>query len=155
MSKNNYYNSIDDLLLYNWRHCLKGDIVYVRLDLSKGNEKDDILYWEKIYDSYLKEFGLGKDYEYYLELKLELAQKQCEFVLTGVRFLLNRIEVLEVLIHELMTRNTGGDLDTLIIYVSKWMGQIINDKTITTKMFLKMVEEYNKANKPSTIKKSA
>ena len=154
MSRENYYDSIDDIIFYNWRKCIKGDLRYTRLDLKRGNQKSDQKYWGMIYDSYLSEFGLGNDFIHYLDLKLELAQLECDFVITGNRFLLNRIDVLTAMIHDLMTKETGGDMDTLIIYVSKWLGQIINDKEITAKMFFKMANEYKKAS-TEPIKKSA
>lgn len=149
MSEQNYYRSVDDIILYNWRMCLKGELNHVRIDLGKGNAKDDAKHWEIVYDSYLEEFGIGSDHEYYNDLVIELIQKRCEFIISGERFILNRIEVLEVLIDELMNKGGGSDMDTVIIYVSKWMGQFINERNITARMFFKMVKEYSIANKPT------
>lgn len=144
MSERGYFNSIDDILLYNWRKCVAGELKYVRTALNAGNEKKDAEAWEKVYDSYLAEFGLGKEYEQYLTLKKELILKNCEFAISGDRFVLNRIEILEHEIDLLMQKKGETDLDTAIIYVSKWFGSMINDKEITAKMFFKMSHEYEK-----------
>lgn len=144
MSDKDYYGDIDEMPLYNWRKCNEGKVHYTRKNLEKGTKKRDHEQWEKTYDSYLAEFGLGQDYARYYELKIELAVIQCEFVETDDRFLLNRIKQLEHEIKELLEREPGADTDTAIVHLSKWMGSLIDQKKVTVRMFYKMLNEQQK-----------
>ena len=142
MLKGNYYDDIDEFPWWNWKRCQKGQIEYTRKDLDKGTEEEDNENWEKLYDSYLKEFGLGKDYEYYFELKAEKAILECRMVYEENLFLQNRINVLELKIKELLDRGSKQGDDKIIVYLSKWMGAIINEKTTSVKMVYQMLKAY-------------
>lgn len=142
MQKNNYYDDIDELPWWNWKRCMKGQVQYTRKDIEKGTEEKDEEAWEKIYDTYLKEFGLGKDYAHYFELKTELAILQCRIVIEEDLFLQNRINVLELEIKELLDKGEEQGDDKVLVYLSKWMGSIINEKKTTVKMVYQMLEAY-------------
>jgi hypothetical protein len=47
--------------LYNWIKCINGELKYVRT-AENGTNENDLIVWEKIYDTYLNEYGLGKLY---------------------------------------------------------------------------------------------
>ena len=142
MSKGNYYDNIDEIPWWNWRRCQKGELQHTRKQINKGTKKEDADNWEKVYDSYLKEFGLGKDYELYFELQAERAILQCRIVLEENQFLQNRINVLDAQIEELLKRGERQSDDKVIVYLSKWMGSIINEKTTTAKMVYQMLDAY-------------
>jgi hypothetical protein len=137
--------------MFNWRRCLEhGQLEYCRKNLDEGEEKDDEKSYELIYDSYLKEFGLGKEYENLLELKREKALLECDFVLTDDRFILNRIRQIEFELEDMAQDKHGMDMDTVIIYIEKWRGFEINEHTITVKKFYKLLNaylEYNNSKK--------
>ena len=145
MSEGLYYNSIEDMPYYNWRKCMeKEQYHFCRLDPKKGSKKEDQKAWERIYDSYLSEFGLGKDYERILELQAEIASLECQFVYTNDRFLMNKIRELKSELEEFLGREVESDSDTILTYLRKWMGQWINTREITVREFYKMVRDYQR-----------
>jgi len=90
---NDYFESIDDLPLDNWIKCNNNDVRFVRKDLNQGNAKLDREVWERIFDSYLNEFGLNKKYEMMLKAIQKRALLELDFVLTRDRFKLTQIEL--------------------------------------------------------------
>lgn len=131
--------------LYNWRKCQEGnELIYTRVDLKKGSENEDIEAWDNIYDTFLLEFGLGKDYERILDIRTEIALLQCEYVIEDNKFLLNRIKQLEIELKDLVDKPNQTDLDTTIIYIEKWMGFAIREKETTVRKFYKLLREYQK-----------
>lgn len=126
---------------------MDGKIEYCRKDLSSGNIQLDNQYWELIYDSYLVKFGLNKMHTKLIEVLKKKALLECEFVLTQDRFKLTMIEVEEQKL-ELMLKNagTGVDIRESLIYISKWMGQWINPKQITTLDFFNLQKQYERYN---------
>ncbi|CAD8327799.1 hypothetical protein [uncultured phage] len=126
---------------------MDGKIEYCRKDLSSGNIQLDNQYWELIYDSYLTKFGLNKMHAKLIEVIKNKALLECEFVLTQDRFKLTMIEVEEQKL-KLMLKNagTGVDIRECLIYISKWMGQWINPKQITTLDFFNLQKQYERYN---------
>jgi len=143
-----YYKYIDEMPLYNWRKCAKGEIQYSRKDLTKGNEKEDQEYWLLVYDDYLSTFGIGKEYQSILDLKKEIALLQCEFVISGDNFLRNEIRRLENELKELTEKKAEVDTDEILIHLGKWQGFRVDQKNTTVKEFFKLIEVFKKANTP-------
>lgn len=151
-----YYKDISEINLYNWEKCIGGKIKYCRKDISKGSKKKDLKAWDRVYDSFINRYGINSNYRYLLDLKTELALLQCDFVITGDRFLLNKINVVIESINEVVkTSNYDSmDIDTLLVVASKWMGFGMN-KTETSVSFLydtldnikKEAQELTKKNK--------
>lgn len=141
MLQGNYYDDIDEFPWWNWKKCQKGKFEYTRKG-SKGSKKEDEEQWEKLYDSYLGEFGLGKDYQYYFELKREKALLECQLVIEEDPFIQNKINVLEVKLKELMERTDDQGDEKVIVYLSKWMGAVINEKTTSVKLIYQMLDAH-------------
>ena len=141
MLNENYYSDIDEFPWWNWKRCQKGEIEHTR-KTGSGSKKEDIETWDNLYDGYLKEFGLGKEYAYYFELKGELIELQCRLVIEENNFLQNRINVLEMKIGDILKKGEKQGSDKAIVHLSKWMGTIINEKTTSVRMVYQMMEEY-------------
>lgn len=75
------------------------------------------------------------------------ALEEIEYVLTQDRFKLTIIEVEEKKL-ESMIKNAGNGIDIResLIYLSKWMGQWINPKQITTEDFFNLQKQYERYN---------
>lgn len=147
MLKSNYYTEIDEISLRNYRKAMTGKLEYLRKDETKGTKKEDVKAWQLVYDDYLNEFGLGYKYENYIELQLELIELNCQFVDTNERFLLNRIELIKAEMREFETIEDSDNLDDAIVYVSKWLGSVINEREISAKSFFKMLNSMIKEQK--------
>ena len=150
MSSNNYYDSIDIMPLFNWRRCQEHDeVIFCRIDMTledkrKYTTNKDVVAWEKIYDTFIAEFGLGVDFERIDELREQIAKLQCNFVIQNVQYIRNEIAMLKAELEELLSRPVDGDMDTCIIHLSKWMGYKIDEKETTVRQFYKMLREYEK-----------
>ena len=87
-----YYEGIDELPLYNWIKCTSNDLKFVRKD-KKGTEQEDIEAWERIYDSYIAEYGLNEVYKKLLNAMKKKALLEVDYILTRERFKLTEIEM--------------------------------------------------------------
>lgn len=150
MLSSNYFDSINTMPLFNWRKCQdEGMFQFCRINLDendgrKVNDKKDQLAWEKIFDSYITIIGLGKEFERIMELRMEIANLECDYAIEGIEYVRNEINMLKAELEELLGRPVSGDSDTCLIHLSKWMGYRIDPKETTVKEFYKMLGEYQK-----------
>jgi len=144
MSEKNYYNSIKDIILFNWWEVQAGNLEFTRKNIKTGSKEEDIKAQERINDSYINEFGIDKKQSEILEIQRKIANLQCDFVIGGDRFLLNELNRLKLEIESLLKNENGGDLDGLIIHLEKWLGFRINEKEITANKFYKIVREFER-----------
>ena len=120
---------------------------YVRKG-KEGNEKSDIEAWQKIYDSYILEYGLSDMYKKLLNAMKKKALLEVDFIITRERFKLTEIEMqIANLDAMLMNKGSGITIEQSLIHLSKWLGSWINVKTITTREYFNLMEEYGKENK--------
>jgi hypothetical protein len=142
---NYYYESIDDILLFNWWKVREGEIKYCRKDLSKGTRQQDEKAYEKINDSYLAEFGFDAEVTRIIEIRQRIAMLQCDFVIEDNQYYRNEIRRLEKELVEILTRDQNGlSNDVVLIHLEKWMGFRLDEKKITARKFYLIVKEYEK-----------
>jgi len=133
--------------LFNWIKCTSNDLTYVRKD-KKGTEKEDIKAWERIYDSYISEYGLNEVYKKLLNAMKKKALLEVDYILTRERFKLTEIEMqIANLDAMMMNGGNGMTIEQSLIHLSKWMGSWINAKDISTKEYFNLMSEYGKENK--------
>jgi hypothetical protein len=131
--------------LYNWEKCTQGFINYVSKDLKSS--RLDVLIWEKLYNQYLDRFGLGNEFERYLNSKLNLAKMRFEYVKSGDRNLITPISIAEIEVKDLDPhKHEGMTIDQCLVYLNKW-GLNLNKRTSTIVEFKNAMNEYGKANK--------
>ena len=120
---------------------------YVRKG-KEGNEENDIEAWQKIYDSYILEYGLSDMYKKLLNAMRKKALLEVDFIITRERFKLTEIEMqIANLDAMLMNKGSGITIEQSLIHLSKWLGSWVNVKTITTREYFNLMEEYGKENK--------
>jgi len=137
MSK--YYTHIEDCTVYAWQKAINGDLTHLRIE--DGSELEDVKAWDEVYNSYIVEIGLGKEYNTLLELQTELAETQLTYVIENNRMILNKINALEVEILEVLNRKSeGGDMTSTLILISKWLGYKVDQRNTTVKELYKMLD---------------
>lgn len=142
-----YYLGIDEMPLYNWDKCLSGEIKFVRKG-KNGNVKNDNENWIKIYDEYLREFGLSKMHKKLLDALKEKALHECDYVITEDKFKLTLIEMAESKLKQIIEINkVGVTTEQTMIHVSKWIGYRINPREISVKEYFYLLKEFEKAMK--------
>ena len=76
-----YYEDIDELPLSNWIKCTSNELIYVRKG-KEGNEESDIEAWQRIYDSYIAEYGFSEVYKKLLNAMRKKALLEVDFIIT-------------------------------------------------------------------------
>jgi len=136
------YSSIDDLPQWNWTQIHKtGNLAYIKkLDSYRNIEEDNRLVleqiWLSIYDQYLEEFGLSKEYKEILERKKEIARMKNEFIMTDNRNLLNFIKIEELELEASFDKSEGMNFESVVVGIERVQKIHIDIKKIT-------VFEYN------------
>lgn len=142
-----YWDSIDDMPLFNWLKCNEGDLKYARKH-GKGTAENDRETWLKLYNEYLSEFGINKKYEKYLIACKKRAKLQAEWVITRIKFKITEIEIQNAKIKSLeLYFGEGQDVDVILIWVGKFLGYKVSKKETTVKEYFTLLKEYGKANK--------
>lgn len=143
------YKSIEDLPLYNWIKCERGNYQFVRLNPFEVTEADeqDIENWIELYDQYIKKYGLGKAYKRLLDVQRRKAILELDYVITKDAFKLTEIEIEIVNLQNMIkNRGSGMTIDESLIYLSKFMGYRLNPKEITVIEYYTLLDHYGKAN---------
>jgi hypothetical protein len=142
-----YYKSIDEMPLNNWIECNNGSINYCRLNLKKGNDKDDLVYWELIQDQYLKDFGLNDSFKELTDTQKLKALAELEYIETGKRIILNKVRLYDEKLKNMLTnKGENVDIDVVLVYLSKYLGYKIDKFTIKVREYFTMLNIYIKEN---------
>ena len=136
---NKYYNHIEDCTIYAWNKAMGGDLTHLRLE--GGTDAEDITAWESVYNSYIVEIGLGKEYEHLLELQTELADAQLDYIIVNNRMILNKILRLDTEVKDILKSGSqGSDMTTTLLIIGKWLGHRVNQKETTVLELYKMLD---------------
>jgi hypothetical protein len=138
-----YYQSIEEIPLFNWQKCLEGDVKYVNLETKEDSGNQEA--FNKLYDSFLQKRGVNKEYKKYLDILKKKAMLQCEFLITKDNFKLTQIEIEDAKIVSLQKGSEEGlSIDKTLIYLGKWLGYRLDWKIISVSEFYSILEEYEK-----------
>jgi hypothetical protein len=138
-----YYQSIEEIPLFNWQKCLEGDVKYVNLETKEDSGNQEA--FTKLYDAFLQKRGVNKEYKKYLDILKKKALLQCEFLITKDNFKLTQIEIEDAKIVSLQkTSEEGLSIDKTLIYLGKWLGYRLDWKIISVSEFYSILEEYEK-----------
>lgn len=136
------FSSIDNLPQWNWAKVHEtGNLSYLKKlesyrKLEEDNSADLQDLWLSIYDEYLEEFGLSKEYKELLEKKKEIAALKNEFIITENRSLLNFIKIEEMELKASFDKSEGMSFESVVIGIEKIQKVNLKVKEIT-------VYEYN------------
>jgi hypothetical protein len=140
-----YFNSIDDMPLYNWRKCQeKGEYIYTRKNELEGTEEGDAKAWLNLYDGFLVEFGVNESYKEVLGIRQKIAILQCDIICGAAAQLNNQIMLLELRLEEILGRKVDSDMDSIIIHLERWRGIEVNEHKTSVRKFYKLLREYEK-----------
>ncbi len=105
------------------------------------NETTDGHAWTKVYDSYLKEFGLGESYLRVLEYRRDIAILECEYAIDGNTFKRNLIVVKQEELKNYLATQKGGSITSALSSLSNWHKREINEREITVSRFYTMLND--------------
>jgi hypothetical protein len=114
--------------IFSWQKILQtGDLKYIFKECRGRVTKKIGLHWLDLQQQYIDEFGLDERYKKLLRLQRKLHRLNLEYIISGDRFLLNLITVVE---RDIETLNQGEGVrfyDQLDI-VEKYKGFEIDPK---------------------------
>ena len=146
------YRSIDDLPLFNWIKIQDGELLFIRIGYNGRDPEAQITEqdheaWEQVHDEYLERWGLGKLKEKMLKSMIKKAEAELAFCISGDRFKLTQAEIEEKRL-EAMLKNAGHgmSIEQTLVHLSKWIGQLIKTKEITTQEYFLLVQELERYN---------
>ena len=131
------FSSIDDLPQWNWVQVHKtGNLAYIKkLNSYRNINEDNSLVleqvWLTIYDEYLTEFGLSKEYKEILERKKQIARMKNEFIMTDNRALLNFIKIEELELEATFDKSETMGFESVVVAIEKVKKFKIDIKKIT------------------------
>ena len=139
---------MDEISLYNWNKCIDGDLKYIRKNIKKGNNYNDLIYWEKLHDLYIQEYGLNVVKKRLLEQMKKVGIAELNYIITGDRFQLTLIEMEQQKLENMLkSANTGITLEQGLIHISKWIGYPLKTQEISVKFYFNVLKEYERFNK--------
>lgn len=143
------WKSIDEMPLYNWIKCTEDDdIRYVCKDINDSNDVDLVGSWSLVYDDYINRFGLSKLYRRLLEVMRTKALLECDYVITKEAFNLTLIKMEEEKLKQMLAnKGEGATINSVLVYLSKWLGYHLNVREITALEYFEMMKQYGKENK--------
>lgn len=143
------WNSIDEMPLYNWIKCTEeNDLRYVCKDINDISGVDLEDRWYHVYDDYIDRFGLSKLYQRLLEVMKEKALLECDYVITGDAFKITLAKIEEERLKKMLAnKGEGVSINSVLVYLSKWLGYRLNTREITTLEYFEMMKLYGKQNK--------
>jgi hypothetical protein len=144
MSKS-YYDSIEEMPLYNWHKCINGDYYYVRVDGKQHDLVECEKAFKSVYDTYMEKFGIDKKFKDQVDIIKKIAFLQCDYLITKDQFKLTQIEVENAKL-EMFKKDTSNNvtLQTTLIYLSKWLGYRLDWKEVSVFEYYTLLEESSK-----------
>lgn len=144
MSKR-FYETIEDMPLYNWYKCISGDLYFVRIDDKQLDLQGCEEAFKKVYESYMNIFGIDKKYKQQIESIKKIALLQCDYLKTKDQFKLTQIEVENAKL-ELFKKDIASNvtLQQTLIHLSKWVGYRLDWKQVTVYEYYTLLEESSK-----------
>jgi hypothetical protein len=144
MSKK-FYETIEEMPLFNWHKCINGDLYFVRIDEKQLDLESCQKAFVKVYESYMNVFGIDKKYKEQVETIKKIAMLQCDYLITKDQFKLTQIEVENAKL-EMFKKNVANNvtLQQTLIYLSKWIGYRLDWKQVTVYEYYTLLEESSK-----------
>jgi len=146
-----YYESIDELPIYNWRKINETNDLKYLLKQKCGLTKKKFLIlqqaWEKLYDNFLDTFGINDDFKKVMELKRDILVLKINMQMDKDPFIINFIEMKEVELNAIIKSGESGiSFNEIKAHVAKFMGFAINEKETSTRDYYTYVELFKKEN---------
>lgn len=144
--KKDYFNSIDTLPIWNWWKIAEtGNLIYLHVD-GKYEEKDYSLVdlWDEIQNEYLDTFGITDEFRKMLHLKKKWISKKANFILTGDRFNLTEIDIIEADMSDTMETKIKVNKDDTLIMLEQKLNRGLDPKKVSVKKYYNYINYFSK-----------
>ena len=147
--KKDYFNSIDNLPIWNWwKIAESGNLIYLQ-KLEDYDGKEDYTMkafelWNKLQDEYLDEFGITDEFRQMLTLKKKWIKAKTDYLVTGERFKLTEIDIIEAQISETMTTKVNVKKEDSIIMLEQKLSFPLDEKKLSVKKYYNYINHFSK-----------
>lgn len=150
--KRRYFLAVDELSVFSWLHCLRGDLQYLRRDLFKGSAKLDAKAWYEFQVNFCERIPMNPVQLQFLQLKKDLAEAMIAYTATpegdpAKGYLYNDVESLQdemdFLLKSLPDQMDPNEIDKKIVEMSNRFKRSIRTKEISVLEYFLIREEYN------------
>ena len=148
------YNSIEVIPVWNWNKIHEtGDLKYLVIadnykDIEGQNNEETANIWLDLYQQYIDEFGINNNFKRFMQKKQQLAAKIAEYIASGDKFKLNKINILEIDIKGMVDEKEPQKFGEVVAGVEKFFGFQIDSKVLTVQKYynyIKYIESNVKA----------
>jgi hypothetical protein len=102
---------------------------YRKIEEEYSGELEEI--WHQIYDEFIEEFGLSKEYKQLLEKKRRIAEMKNQYIQTEEGFLLTLIDIEEIEFNSTFDKSEGLGYEAMVVAIEKRQGMPIDPRTLT------------------------
>jgi hypothetical protein len=100
--------------------------------------------WNNLQNQYLDEFGITEEFEQILKLKKKWIIKKADYLLTGERFKLTELDIIEAEINETMNSKITVDKDDTVIMLETKLNRELNPHKISVKKYYNYINYFSK-----------
>lgn len=140
--------------VWNWNKIHEtGDLKYLiksdnYKDLADQNNEEMASLWMDLYQQYIDEFGVNDNYKRYMQKKQQLAAKIAEYIASGDKFKLNKINIIEIDIKSMLDEKQPQKFHDVITTLDEFFNRDIDPKVLTVQKYysyIKRIESKFKA----------
>jgi hypothetical protein len=140
--------------VWNWNKIHEtGDLKYLVIadnykDIEGQNNEETANIWLDLYQQYIDEFGINNNFKRFMQKKQQLAAKIAEYIASGDKFKLNKINILEIDIKGMVDEKEPQKFGEVVAGVEKFFGFQIDSKVLTVQKYynyIKYIESNVKA----------
>lgn len=131
-----FYESIEDMPIYNWFKVNNGDMRFMLVKLStKYDGVKAREYFDKIYSEYIDVFGISESYLKVIELKKQISVLNIEMAITGDRILKNFIKMAQIELNQINSKTNKTNTNEVKVHLEKYLGFRLNEKETSVKEY--------------------
>ena len=141
-----YYLSIEDLPVFNWwKLHEKNDFKQVLRNPKGKIDKRVVDVVKELQNEFIQTFGIDENYANYLRKQIQIELLKIKILKTGDRIYENDVDILEIELEELTSKEQDKALNSATISVEKWMGFKLDIKKISTFEYYSYIKAIEKA----------
>ena len=141
-----YYLSIEELPVWNWwKLHEKNDFKQL---LKGSNDKIDervVDVVKELQNEFIETFGIDENYANYLRKQIQIELLKIKILKTGDWIYENDVDILQIELEELTSKEQDKGMNTATISVEKWMGFKLDIKKISTFEYYSYIKAIEKA----------
>lgn len=150
-NKIDYYQSIDELPIYNWHKINQTNelewLLRKKVLISDHQKKILSNILDRMLSEFIDTFGIPEKMREILDLKSEIFILRCQMALENNKFLQNFIDIAEWKLKQIIADDQTQSTTQVKVYVEKYLGFRLNERETTVKEFYEYIEAIKNQNK--------